>query len=81
MGLYRISLSESFYVLEDAIVNAVDDRVGPKAPVLAGPHLVLIGGGAFEASAAVWQRNQDKVGTFRLKVMVFQMADADIFAG
>ena len=51
----NICFGKIFHMIEDAIVDGVDDGVGPEAPIHAGPHFILIGGGAFEARATVRQ--------------------------
>src|SRR5882672_3841518 len=65
-------------MFEDAAMNRVDDGVGVEAPILAGPHFVLIGGCSFEARAAVQQWREDKVRAFRLKIAVFQMTNVNL---
>jgi len=50
----NIRFGQRLHVVENPVVDAVDDGVGPEAPIHTGPHFVLIGGSAFEARAAVW---------------------------
>ena len=77
----NIRFSQRLYVVENAIVDAVNDGVGPEAPVLSWPHLILISGGAFETSATVGEADQNKVGALGLEIVILQMSDVYVFVG
>lgn len=77
----RILLRQLLDVNKDAAVDAVHDGIGPQSPICSRPHFVLIGGRSLKARAAIRQRDQHKIGAFRLKIVVFQMPHMDVPVG
>jgi len=76
-----VLFGQRLYVKENAAVDAVDDGVGPEAPVLGGPHFVAVEGDAFEAGVAVGEWSEEKIGALGLEVVVFEMADVNLAVG
>src|SRR5208283_5615042 len=63
---------------KNAAVDAVHDGISPQPPVPSGPHFVLIGCRSLEARATTGQCDQNKIGSFRLKIVVLQMPHVNV---
>src|SRR6185312_12217024 len=51
-------------------MDAVDDAIGPQAPVGSGPHAVRVPGGADQTGTTIRQRLQKELSLTAIEVMI-----------